>query len=216
MKKGLFLHEIATGFEDENLTAEHYIQVGQKFTNEWLPNYWACYIYTQLFNMYGRTPDTPKDVSRSDLLNKAQEQLNIAKERYKGKDAEILSDIDALQGFVNFFKLRNAIGTKKGDSVIADLKIQYLEKLKSALQKDPENPLVYVLIGTSMVGKPDSDFREALAAKVLLNKAEELFDNETRHRALSTRWNSEWLGFFWLKNADNVLTKKLNDEAAKE
>lgn len=209
MKAALFMHDTASAFASEQAVADLYEEIGRKYPNEWLPNYWASYIYTQLANIHGRVPDTPENIGKKELLDMAQEQLDKAKEKNKNADHLTQSDFHALQAFIHFFKLHFARSSIQPEEIINKEKEAYQENMKVSLRLNKSNPLTMVLIGTSMMSKPDVDFRDALAAKTLLEKANELFKQSDTPRALTTHWNQEWLGLFWLKNADTKFSEQL-------
>lgn len=209
MKSALFMHDTASSYSSEQAVANLYEKIAREYQNEWLPNYWASYVYTQLNNMYGRVPDTPKNVTKNDLMNKAQEHLDQARSRMPDGDKLVESDIHALQALIHYFNFRMSQSASGGEDMILEKKQQYQSELKLSLQKNLENPLVLVMLGTTLLGNKESDFKDTLAARIMLNKANELFKQSDTHRALSTRWNQEWLWLFWLKHADKKLQENL-------
>ncbi len=210
MKAALFVHDTASSFTAEQEVAGLYEAIADEYPDQWLANYWAAYIYTQLTNLYRRLPEPPADISLEELMTRAQQHLDQVNERLSEvKSDSVWSDVHALQAFVNFFNFRLLTAQNADSSTIDMARGQYLSEMQKSLTLNPENPLIMVLIGTSMLVNQNADFREFLAAKVLLNRANDLFKSQDTHRALSTRWNQEWLWLFWLKNAEAKLEQSL-------
>lgn len=205
MKSALHMHDTASTWPAEKAVADYYGKVIKEYPDEWLSAYWATYIYTQLANSLGRADGSPDNVKKADLLDEAQRTQDVAMKRYQGDSAEIKSDLYIMQSFIYYF--RNVYGEEEEkESWIAKAD----EEMKKALQFNSYNPLAYVLMGTSMVRS--DNFKEVIAGRLLLQKAKALFADVDEHRALTTQWNEEWLRFFWLGHADNMVKKTLFGE----
>ena len=202
MEAALNLHTAAKTFEDEKKSEKAYLDIAES-ENNWLAYYWASYIQTQLFNAF-ENPDTnpPQNVSAANILGKAQEHLDNARNLADKSNNNYLSDIEALQLLIYQFNIR----------IVSDADEQALliEKMNTSLKKatllNRENPLIFVILGTNMVGSTDK-YSQLIAGRQLLIEADRLFKNRKIHRSLSTHFNEEWLGLFWLDFADKQLEK---------
>ena len=69
----------------------------------------------------------------------------------------------------------------------------------------PDNPVVWVYVGTSLVRSGGEDISiEALSAAVKVMEEAELAFASVTDRAMTTNFNSEWLPF-WLPRAQEQL-----------
>lgn len=198
MKSALHVHDTASTYQAEQAAASAFQKIGNDFTDEWLPNYWASYVYTQLHNATG-LPDAPKGISKEQLMSTAQKQLDIARSKVKEMTPTINSDLKALQAFIYYFNARDT-GREKG----IPLYNQYVAELKSCLNDNPDNPLAFVLMGTEMLNKVD-DIKSVAGGRALLKMADQKFKEAEQLRALTTAWNHEWLWLYWLKFSDKQI-----------
>lgn len=203
MKSAYHMHDIAATYADESAVIEKYEQISEEYPSEWLPNYWSSYIYTQLGNRLEKTPDIGQ--KRTVLLNKAQEQLNLAKSKVKEVSSDVESDLHALQSLIYLFR---GFGTDV-ESEKEKYGSMYKAQIAKALAKDSQNPLILVLMGTDLISD-DNTLSQILSGHLMLKRADELFKAENTPRGLSTQFNREWLELFWLEHSKKVLDKKLN------
>ena len=203
MKSALHVHDTASNYSSEQAAASAFERTAELFPDEWLPNYWASYVYTQLHNSVG-LPDAPKGITKKKLMDKAQQQFDLAKSRVKTNSPEIESDLHALQAFIHYFNGIDAKNKELGKPFFD----KYAEEIKLSLKSNPNNPLVSVIIGTEMVSKKD-DISSIIAGRALLNVANQEFKKSNQPRALTTSWNHEWLWLFWLNYADKQLKEAI-------
>ena len=198
IKSALHVHDTASLYESSHSAAKILEEAASNEKDDWLANYWAAYLYTQI----GRYKDAPEGAGKYTCEN-ALKQLDVAQKRYKGDSAAILSDFHALKGFIYY------VHTWYDEYEDKD---SYYEKraveLKSALKLNPDNPLVYTLLGTEMLRS--ESLKDVVAGRALLNQANTLFKKVNKNRALTTQWNEEWLRFFWLDYADKRLSETVN------
>ncbi len=199
LKSALHIHDTASSYNASMVAVTLLETTAKNNPEEWLANYWAAYIATQL----GLYPDRPADAGKI-LPQKAQLNLEQARMKYKGDSKAIISDLHALQSFVYQYHLWYDEFSDKKDHYISKAK----EEGRLALKYNPDNPLMYVLIGT---GKVRSDkIEDVVAGRALLYQANAKFKLVNEHRALTTHWNEEWLRFRWLKYADERLSELVN------
>lgn len=205
METALNLHIEAKTFSEEKKSEEAYLKIAES-DNDWLAYYWAAYINTQLFNALGNPQSKPpKDANPKTILDKAQSLLNNASDLVDSDNKKYLSDIGALQILIHQFNLRlNPTETEK--KLLLD---KMDEELKRAAINNRENPLLYVLIGTNMVGAGDK-FSQIISGRALLYEADRLFKLRKKKRSLSTHFNEEWLTLFWLDFSNQQLEQKAN------
>ncbi len=201
MKSALHIHDTASVYASSLQAAKMLEKAGETYKDEWMPNYWATYVYTQL----GLYKDRPKNAG--DIIPvKALENIEKAKKRYTGSDSLILSDIHSLKTFVYYIHTWYPEYAEKRDEYVN--KVSAERKISLAYNMD--NPMIYVLIGTGMVRS--DKLTDVVAGRALLYQASHIFNQkEAAHKAQSTYWNEEWLHFFWLDNADNLLSKALSN-----
>ncbi len=195
LKSAFHVHDTASTYESSLYAATMLEEVADKFPNEWLANYWAAYIHTQCGLYY---PNIPKDAGKI-IPAKAQKNIELAMKRYKGDSLEILSDLHALQSFVYYVHTWYP-ENKKMDSV-------YSQKSKKhtrlALDFNPNNPIIYVLIGTSLLGS--EKIEDIVAGRALLYQAQSIFKEVSEHPVMTAHWNENWLRFRWLKYSDQLI-----------
>lgn len=201
IKSALHIHDTASTYLGSLEATKVLEKAANQFEDEWLANYWAAYIHTQL-SLY---QDRPRNAGEFIPVN-AQKQIDIAKARYKGDSSEILSDLHALQSFVYYVYTWWPQHDDKKDEYLQ----KYQDETRLALKHNPDNPLIYVLLGTYLLRS--DKLSEIVAGRALLYQANAIFKkSNAASRAQTTQWNEEWLRFFWLDNADNLLSKALNN-----
>ncbi len=200
IKSAYHIHDTASVYKSSLYAAELLDKISEEFPNEWLANYWSAYIYTQL-SLY---PDRPANAGEVVPPN-ALKNIDIAIDRYKGEDQRVLSNIHSLQAFVYSVHAWYPEYEKEVE--------QYMDKAreasKLALRYNPDNPMIYVLVGTSKINS--DNINDVVAARATLYRARTLFKEIDEHPAFTQHWNENWLRFRWLKYADDRL-KALTQE----
>lgn len=191
MKAGFDLFTEGEAFEDWVKAAEDLTSLGKQYPQEWLPEYWSSYLYTQLVR--GLPEDPPTGVTATILLNESQKNFDKAFQKIKNPTAEIRSDFHALQALIYAFN---------GNSSKEEI------EFKKAIQANPNNPLIDVSLATDLVKR--NDYTSLYSARILFLRAKNIYNSRTKPRYMSTHWNEEWLGY-WLPQAEKgleTLTKK--------
>lgn len=205
MEFALHIHDTASVFESELKAVKAFERVGKKYNNEWLPQYWAAYLYTQIGRLVDRLE---RAEARMSFIDKAQEKFDLAAKLLPNKTVEDQSSFHALQGLIYLFKSRFSEGTDS--KIYAELGV---EEVNKAIQTNPNNPLVFVLSATSLIrsttnlgqdGEAEPDLRKVLAGNILLEKAKTIFERARPDRSMTTHWNQEWLSF-WLPYSEKLL-----------
>lgn len=202
LKSAFHVHDTASTYESSLYAAKMLEEVADKFPDEWLANYWAAYIHTQCGLYY---PNIPEDAGTLFPAN-AQKNIELAMKRYKGDSSEILSDLHALQSFV-YYTYTWYPDNKPMDSVY-NQKSQ--EHTRMALNLNPDNPIVYVVIGTGMLRS--EKIEDVLAGRALLYRAQTIFKQVSEHPVMTAHWNENWLRFRWLKYSDQRLREITEDK----
>lgn len=205
MEVALQLHMEATTFDGEMASAKAFLDIAEEHQH-WLAYFWSAYINTQLVNALGNpSAKPPKDANPNVYLDRAQKHLDTAIQLVDPNNKSLLSDIGALQLLVYQFQF----GFAQDDSSRDQLKTQMENVLSKAVVQNPDNPLLYVLVGTNMVQAGDK-LSHILSGRALLKEADRLFKSRTTKRSTSTHFNEEWLAVFWLDFADKKLMSKAN------
>ncbi len=202
LKSAYHVHDTASTYESSLIAAKMLEDLAEKFPNEWMANYWAAYIHTQCGLYY---PNIPKDAGKVIPAN-AQRNIALAMKRYRGDSSEILSDIHALQSFV-YFTHTWYPDHKEMDSVY---KAKSAEHTRKALSLNPDNPIVYVMIGTNLLRS--ESIEDVLAGRALLYRAQTIFKQVSEHPVMTAHWNENWLRFRWLKYSDQRIAAVTKDE----
>lgn len=196
LKSAIHVHDTASKYQSSAVAVDILKAAAKEFENEWLANYWAAYIYTQM----GLYKDRPEDAGQV-LMTGAKEQIEKAKTRYNGEEPNILSDLHALQSFVYQVHSWYPEYQEEKEKYIEMAK----EESRKALALNPDNPLIYVLMGTDKLRS--EKLSDVVAGRALLYQANSLFKQVNEHRAMTTQWNEEWLRFYWLKYSDRRLAE---------
>ncbi|MEP5610697.1 MAG: hypothetical protein ABJP45_00535 [Cyclobacteriaceae bacterium] len=199
IKSAFHIHDTASVYKSSLYAAKILEEVAEEFPEEWLANYWAAYIYTQL-SLY---PDRPKNAGEIVPIN-AQKNMTIAMDRYKGDSSRIVSNLHALQSFV--YSVHTWYPEFKDEA--ESYREKSRESGKEALKHNPDNPIMYVLMGISKLSSDKLD--DVVAGRALLYRARTLFKEVSEHPAFTMHWNENWLRFRWLKYADTRLAEITN------
>ncbi len=157
-------------------------QLGERSAIEWLPDFWAAYLLTQI------TTSHPEDRRRR--LERAQNHLDRARERAVEDLAAPISDLHALQSLIH-----RLASTLAGDNAERK-RIEDLEKaeLQKAYALDPKSPVVMVHAATDLIqkGRVENDWSMVMGGLALLHQADERFGAVRQPRGLTSHYNSEW------------------------
>ena len=200
MKEGFTAFDKGEKYEDWIRGAELLSTLGKKYPDEWLPEYWSSYFYTQIARGFSSVKNPPKDMSTKQLLKLSQQNLDVASAKIKHKSPEQESDFHALQSLIYSFQS----GVAKSNEDKKKFKEMETLEIKQAIQKNPNNPLMEVIIATKLIYQ--RDYKSILAGRTLLLKAKQTFDCRFGPRYLSTHWNEEWLGY-WLPLSEKGISK---------
>ncbi len=202
LKSAFHVHDTASTYESSLYAAKMLEDIAEKFPNEWLANYWAAYIHTQCGLYY---PNIPKNAGKVFPAN-AQKNIELAMERYTGDSLEIRSDLHALQSFV-YYTYTWYPENKEMDSVY---RMKSQEHTRIALNLNPDNPIVYVLMGTNLLRS--DKIEEVTAGRALLYRAQTIFKQVSEHPVMTAHWNENWLRFRWLKYSDQRIKQITEDK----
>ncbi|WP_436516665.1 hypothetical protein [Ekhidna sp. To15] len=200
LKSAFHVHDTASAYASSLYAANMLEEVAKDFPDEWLAYYWAAFIHTQC----GLYRDRPKNAGEV-IPSRAQQNMELAMKSYKGDSAEILSDLHALQSFV--YTIHTWYPEFKDE--VENFREKARQHSKISLNYNPDNPLIYVLIGTSKVSS--DKLEDVVAGRALLYRAQTLFKQISEHPVMTAHWNENWLRFRWLKYADQrvaALTKE--------
>lgn len=193
------IHDTASVYESESEATEAFEKVCEKYPQNWRPFYWTAYMYTQV----GRLVEIMKrDDDPMTFIDKAQAYFDKASTRLPDKTSGEQSDFQALQSLIYLFKARYS----EDETSQNKFKAASEDALNQAIQANPENPLVYVLTGTALIGEGarEKNVADILAGRILLKQAQKMFEAARLERSLTVHWNREWLPF-WLPYSEKLL-----------
>ncbi|PWL39471.1 hypothetical protein DKG77_01135 [Flagellimonas aquimarina] len=194
MKTGFDTYSNGETFSDWKKGAEILEKVSESYKDQWLPNYWASYFYTQLVRNIPKD-NRPEGVTEELLLKKAQENIDKAYGRIEKMNQKMKSDFHALQSLIYNFS--------EWTSVNEVLKKEFHEKaeteLKRAISSNSNNPLTDVIVATNLIKK--GEYQSVYAGRVLLLNAKSKYDMRIEPRYMSSHWNEQWIGY-WLGSAN--------------
>ncbi len=194
MKKGFDTYTNGKTFMDWKKGAEILERVGKDYSNEWLPDYWASYFYTQLVRNIPKE-NSSVEVSVKGLLKKSQESLDKAQAKVKNLSKEMESDFHALQALIYNF----SEWTSDNDTLKKEFNEKAKLELKRAIRANTNSPLTDVIVATNLIKK--GDYESVYAGRVLLLNAKQKYDSRIAPRYLSSHWNEQWIGY-WLGSAN--------------
>jgi len=212
MEAALKLHEDAKDYAGEVKAAEAFAKITEKYTSEWLPAYWASYLYTQLTNILVRDITVAKEGTTIDgMISKSQKYLDLAKERKGEMTTSEQADFHNLQGLIYFFKARTA--------EIEEYKNQHLEErtksISLAINLDAQNPNAQVMAATELIryGYNEKDLQKVLGGKLLLENAKKTYQNRKTKRSMTTHWAEDFVNF-WLGFANKTIKEYGENEVS--
>lgn len=187
MKAGFDLFTDGEEFADWLKAAEDLSSLGKEHPNEWLPEYWSSYFYTQIARGFPENP--PKGVTKAGLLKKSQENFDRAFKKVQRPSPETQSEFYMLQALIYAFN-----GLEAEEDI----------EIKKAIKANPNNPLIDVYLATDLIRT--KDYKSLYSARVLLVRAKNKYASRMKPRYLSAHWNEEWVGY-WLPQAEKGLTQ---------
>ena len=200
MKEALTIHYTTTSVMGEIEALNAFKSLSKKYPNQWLPDYWAAYLCTQVARLKGRVDNFPEDLDPRALIFEAQQHFDSANKRLPQQ-----SDFHMLQGFINNFQNWIVAETEEDKERYTQLrKIEF----KAAARLNPKNPLLMVLNGIDLTGE-DKTYQEVIAGIILLEKADEIF-SAAPNRSMTTYWNKDFIPF-WKSRAEKRLETLLNE-----
>nr|WP_299169026.1 hypothetical protein [uncultured Allomuricauda sp.] len=194
MQKGFDTYSNGETFLDWKKGAEILEKVSESYKDQWLPNYWASYFYTQLVRNIPKD-NRPEGVTEELLLKKSQENIDKAYGRIKKMNKEIKSDFHALQSLIYNF----SEWTSGNEALKKEFREKAETELKKAISANSNNPLADVIVATNLVKK--GDYQSVYAGRVLLLTAKRKYDMRIEPRYMSSHWNEQWIGY-WLGSAN--------------
>jgi len=193
MKNGFDTFTKGKTFEEWIKGAKIMNELGQKYPNEWLPNYWASYLYTQLtFNIPKDNP--PKGITSKSIVDEAQKNLDLALQKVNDMRPDIRSDFHALQTLIYDFRQ----WTNKDENIKAEFLDKRQFEIKQAIMLNSNSPLVDVIIGTDLIKR--RDLTSVYAGRILLLHAKKKYDERLVPRYMSSHWNEQWINH-WLSQS---------------
>lgn len=200
MKEGFDTYSNGETYSDWVKGAEILSATGKKHPNEWLPEYWASYFYTQIARVFNSIKNPPENQSMNGLLNLSQKNLDIAISKLDNLTPSQKSDIAVLQALIYDFRAIAAADKTVQKNFEEKSNLQ----IKLAVKENSDNPLMEVYIGTSLMFK--KDLSSTLAARSLFLKAKQVFDARIQPRYLSTHWAEQWIQY-WIPQSEKGLAK---------
>jgi hypothetical protein len=198
MKHGFDTYNNGEVFKDWIKGVEELSEVGKKHSNEWLPEFWASYLYTQLARAIPKE-NPPKGVTIQSLLDKSQGNFDLAMKKAKNATPQVQSDFLILQSLIYDFKL----GTLSNDKSKKEYQNKREEIIKQAVKLNPDSPTLKVYIATTDLLRK-RDLTSVFTGRTLLVQAKREFSKREKPRYMSTDFAEEWIGF-WLGQSEKGL-----------
>lgn len=182
MKNGFDLYNTGEEHWEWIEAAESLADLSKKYPNEWLPYYWASYMYTQIARASFKNP--PEGITSEKMVDNAQKYLDLASARIKDKTPEQEVDFHMLQGLTYSFR--------KDDKE----KFKELKEIETtaAIRKDPNNPTLLVNLGLDLFFR--GDYQSVYAARVLFLQARQKFNSRLKPRYMSTHFAEQWVNYW--------------------
>lgn len=161
--------------------------------NNWQAAYWTAFGLSQV----GRNSKNKLEYydRAFEFLSKVENQLKQLTDEEKVYYYALESLISGLAQGPNFMRGNQAKAMKYVN--------QQKEAVSKGLQLDNKSPLLYVLLGTSLIstGERESDKVKILSGRLFLEAAREEYGNKSS-KSITTpdRWNEPWIDF-WLENS---------------
>ncbi len=200
MKAALKIHDDAKSVAEEIQSLEAFEKVTRDFPNEWLANYWAAYLCTQVSRLKtDRADDFPDNLDEKKLIYRAQKYYDKAYELKKNKSDKDKSDFHMLQGFIySWFNYRIAETDEEKEKFRKMSDDEYFK----AAKYNHANPILYVRIGMRLT-RSGEDYASLVAGIALMEYAKEIF-KKSPERSMTTYYISDMIGF-WKSRAEKKL-----------
>ena len=200
MKAALKIHDDAKSVAEEIKAMEAFEKVTGDFPNEWLANYWAAYLCTQVSRLKtDRADQFPENLDEKELIYRAQKYYDKAYELKKNKSDKDKSDFHMLQAFIySWFNYRIAETDEEKEKFIKMREDEYFK----AAKYNPSNPMLFVRIGMKLTRSKD-DYASLVSAIALMEYAKGIFE-KSPDRSTTTYYNKDMIGF-WKSRAEKKL-----------
>lgn len=204
MKEGFDTYTDGETFEEWLKAAKMLSILGERYPDQWLPEYWSSYFYTQLtFAIPENYAD--KTVSKSSILQASQENFDNALEKVKSMTPQIRSDFHALQSLIFAFYSYSS----EDEALKTEFEKKELKEIKSGILSNYNNPLLDIILAVKLIRT--RDVASTYAARNLLLNAKQIYDSRVEPRYMSTHWNEQWIEY-WLGQSKIGLEKLLNED----
>ncbi len=206
MKKGFDAYTDGETFGDWLTAAKMLSDLGDRSPNEWLPNYWSSYFYTQLtFSIPEGYAD--KAITKTSILKASQDNFDKAFGKVDNMTPQIRSDFHALQSLIYAFRNYSS----ENEALKSEYEKKELDEIKSGIRNDYNNPLLDVILAVRLIR--NRDFISTYAARNLLLKAKGIYDSRMEPRYMSTHWNEQWIEH-WMGQSKKGLGKLLTQDSS--
>ncbi|MBX7150348.1 hypothetical protein K1X84_01820 [bacterium] len=203
MKTALTIHDTSSTLESEMMAINAFEKAAERYPLQWLSCFWASYVHSQIARLYIRDKKSDAAVQS---FKQAQFYFDQIKVKAKSMTVREKSSTMALQSLIYLLQINYLPQKNLQKDAANELSTKASGELIKAIQTDPANPVVWVMIGVNLIrdGKQDKDIKKTVAGKVLLEAAEREFKSTAEHRSKTTNFNSEWLPF-WIPEANRQL-----------
>lgn len=197
LKNAIALHFEATSTHQELVAAQTLKHLSDLHPDDWRTAYWAAFVYTQA----GRKMEAPLPYydTAQILLDKAV-AVNTSVTKNETSEYHVLQSL--------IYTLKTSPYWSKGDE---DTAMKFtnlmLEERQKAAFANPNNPRLYLLMGTGYVGegKRRKDPTLVLAGKAMLEEANRKFEEFPPENSVAPSWGKGWINF-WLANIGDLAT----------
>jgi hypothetical protein len=194
-------------FQDWFQSAETLDEVGKKFPNEWLPEFWASYFYTQISSIVPKE-NPPKDISSQIILDKSQRNFDSAYNKVKNMTPQLESDFLVLQSLI--YDFRNWLSND--ETIKKEFQSKRENTVKKAIGLSQDSPVLEVYIATDLIKL--KDLKSIYAGRNLLYEAQRKFNQRQKPRYMSTHFIEQWVEF-WIGHSEKLIKEALDDNSSK-
>jgi hypothetical protein len=175
MKKALAEMEAAETPEAMLAAANTFERIGQKATDEYLPNYYAA---LNLLNYNWTLQDAAK---RDEVIDRAMEQVKMAQQLAPGSD-----EVEVLNGYALMAKM-TVDPMNRGQSYSPRI----MQSFGKAMAMNPANPRARIMMARMEIGTAQFMGTEPVKACELARQGAELLKNEKPSDELQPTWGME-------------------------
>jgi hypothetical protein len=175
MKKALAEMEAAETPEAMLAAANTFERIGQKATDEYLPNYYAA---LNLLNYNWTLQDAAK---RDEIIDRAMEQVKMAQQLAPGSD-----EVEVLNGYALMAKM-TVDPMNRGQSYSPRI----MQSFGKAMAMNPANPRAKIMMARMEIGTAQFMGTEPTKACELAREGAELLKNEKPVDELQPTWGME-------------------------